>query len=131
MNFILSLLSNEMIDKCTQYVIYWYVIYFPAADKDIRESLHESFNLTPVLVDIIKHTCSSAVNSLCMEVSMHRCMYSSPVSKYMYLYIVLVYILKFIRAWYNVLCVKFSPLIFYIKMIETCLVKYFEILKVL
>lgn len=52
-----------MIDTYMQHVI-----YFSAADKDIRESLHESFNLTPVLVDIIKHTCSSAVNSLCMEV---------------------------------------------------------------
>ncbi|XP_056014640.1 protein CIP2A homolog isoform X2 [Ostrea edulis] len=41
-----------------------------AVDKYIREALHESFNLTPVLVDIIKHTCNSAVNPLCME-SLH------------------------------------------------------------
>lgn len=92
--YIFSLLPNEMIDTCMQHVI-----YFSAADKDIRESLHESFNLTPVLVDIIKHTCSSAVNSLCMEVrgtdayiahlSINACMCTLGLYD-------LVYILKFI-----------------------------------
>lgn len=83
-----------MIDTYMQHVI-----YISAADKDIRESLHESFNLTPVLVDIIKHTCSSAVNSLCMEVrgtdayiahlSINACMCTLGLYD-------LVYILKFI-----------------------------------
>ena len=53
--------------------IYRHALVFLAADKDVRESLHESFNLTPVLVDIVKHTCSSAVNALCMEVSSDVC----------------------------------------------------------
>lgn len=57
-------IKPSLIIKCLQ------LLRNLAADKDIRESLHESFNLTPVLVDIIKHTCSSAVNSLCME-SLH------------------------------------------------------------
>ncbi|XP_062582174.1 protein CIP2A homolog L-like [Saccostrea cucullata] len=39
-----------------------------ASEKEIRESFHESFNLTPVLVEIVKH--NSGVNPLCME-SLH------------------------------------------------------------
>ncbi|XP_078321392.1 protein CIP2A-like isoform X2 [Crassostrea virginica] len=59
-----SEIKPSLIIKCLQ------LLRNLAADKDVRESLHESFNLTPVLVDIVKHTCSSAVNALCME-SLH------------------------------------------------------------
>ncbi|XP_061176571.1 protein CIP2A homolog isoform X2 [Saccostrea echinata] len=57
-----SEMKPSLVIKCLQ------LLRNLAAEKEIRESFHESFNLTPVLVEIIKHNPS--VNPLCME-SLH------------------------------------------------------------